>query len=115
MSTKRRTQDCVCEAVDELEWLLRRKRDEFVVVATAGGDVKFGWVHKVCDDVLVLKFVAFYSPACSCAPLFAYKAIIPLYQITDVLEGLEMSDERYRDAFQHIESRRQQEQNVTNP
>lgn len=66
-------------------------------------------------DVLILKFVAFYSPACSCAPLFAYKAIIPLYQITDVLEGLDMSDERYRDAFQRIESRRQLEQTVTNP
>ena len=110
MGTKCRTHDCVCEAVDRLGWLLRKKHGEFVVVATAGDDVKFGWVHKVCDDVLILKFVAFYSPACPCAPLFAYKAVIPLYQITDILEGLDLSDERYQDAFQHIESQRQQEQ-----
>jgi hypothetical protein len=103
-------QDCVCEAVEELECLLTRKHHEFVAIATTSGDVKFGWVHKVHNEVLLLKFVLFYSPACPCAPLFAYKAFIPLYQITDVLDAPDMGEKPYRDAFQRIDAWRKQEE-----
>lgn len=108
-------EDCVCDAVEEIACLLSRKRHDPVVVATTGGDVKFGWVEKVDDEVLILKFVAFYSPACPCAPLYAYRAFVPLYQITDVLDAPKMADTPYEDAFRRIESWRQNEGSATNP
>lgn len=104
-----RSEDCLCETVEELVCLLKRKHKNLVGVATVGGDVKFGWVHEVRDEILILKYVAFFSPACPCVPVFSYKTIVPIYQITDILEGLDLGAQ-YQDALQHIESLRSQEQ-----
>jgi len=59
-----------------------RECGEFVAVSTSGGDVKFGWIDSVDDGLLQLQFVAFFSPACPCEPVFALEALVPIYQIT---------------------------------
>ncbi len=78
--------DCQCKAIQELECRLGRECGEFVAVSTSGGDVKFGWIDSVDDGLLQLQFVAFFSPACPCEPVFALEALVPIYQITGVLK-----------------------------
>lgn len=95
-------EDCLCQAVHELEGRLGRKCGEFVAVATTGGDVKFGWVDRVEDGLLKLQCVAFYSPACPCEPVFAFKAFVPVYQITDVLKDPLVDDPKRQEAVDRL-------------
>ena len=94
--------DCQCKAVQELECRLDHECGEFVVVATTGGDVKFGWVDGVNDGLLQLRYVAFYSPACPCEPLFASQATVPVYQITDVLKDPCVDDPKRQAAVDRL-------------
>jgi hypothetical protein len=94
--------DCQCKAVKELECRLEHKRGEFVAVATTGGDVKFGWVDDVDDGILELRYVCFFSPACPCEPVFAFKALVPVYQITDVLKDPHVDDDKRQAALDRL-------------
>jgi hypothetical protein len=76
--------------VEELAERLRQRRGRPVVVATAGGEVRFGYVGGVDEGLLVLHDVAFYSPACPCQAVEAGTSWVPLKAITDVLEELVM-------------------------
>lgn len=57
---------------------------DFVAVSTEGGEVWFGYIYKVKHGLLKLVYVAFYSPACPCEPVYSDKALIPIDQITGV-------------------------------
>ncbi len=94
--------DCQCKAVRELECRLSHECGEFVAVATTGGDVKFGWVDGVDDGLLQLVYVAFYSPACQCEPIFAFQATVPVYQITDVLKDPCVDDPKRQAAVDRL-------------
>lgn len=58
---------------------------ESVVVNTVGGQAWFGYVDKVKDGLLKLKYVETYSPACPCDPTPSIRASIPIKKITGVL------------------------------
>ncbi len=97
---------CVCDAIHRLECLFRC--GDFVAIATTGGDIKFGWVEKVDDGLLGLKFVAVFSPACPCEPILAPRVVIPLSQVTDVLVDPDV-DGAWQGGIQQIQAWRQRE------
>lgn len=107
--------NCQCDAVEELEERLSRGHHRFVGISTTSGDLKFGWVHEVCHGILKLRYVLFFGRACPCAPLFAYEALVPVYQITDVLENPDMRDKPYREGFSHIDGLRLKEEGPITP
>jgi len=100
------SKNCQCEAVEELEARLSCWHHRFVAISTTSGDLKFGWVNEVCHGILKLRYVLVFGRACPCAPLFADEALVPVYQITDVLENPNMCDKPYREGFQRIDGLR---------
>jgi len=109
------SENCQCEAVEELEERLSYCHDRFVAISTTSGDIKFGWVNEVRRGILKLRYVLVFGPACPCAPLFADEAMVPVYQITDVLEDPEMCNKPYREGFQHIDGLRMKDEGPGTP